>query len=317
MSDTPAASPTAHLVTLPPGIALEPSGSGAGELVARTAACTLRLDLQGAHLLSFTPAGGHDLLWTSPDAVRAPGQAIRGGVPVCAPWFATGPDGHHTPKHGPARTQPWQPTSVDVAPDGTVRLGLTTTADGVDLHLDVTAGAALRMALTLALPDGAAPRTVEAALHTYLAVSAVADCTLAGLDGAGVVDTLTGGVTTQSGDLRTEGAIDRIHRTAGPVHLTDAHRTVAVTTQGARDTVVWSPGAEGARTMTDVPDAGWDGFLCVEAACIGDRGDGTDHAVHLQPGASHVLTATYAVEPRDGADGVGAATHETGHGAAR
>lgn len=288
--------PTQRPSELPAGLEWRPSGSGAGELLAQTAACALRLDLQGAQVLSFVPAGGAELLWLSPDAVRAPGQAARGGIPVCAPWFADGPDGEHSPSHGPARTTGWELEDAQVAEDGTVRLGLTTPADGVDLRLEVTAAAQLHLDLTLALPAGAAPRRVEAALHSYFAVAGVDACTVQGLDGATVVDKLTGGVTEQSGDLRPTGAIDRIHRTAGPggtVTLDDGGRSIRIESQGGADTVVWNPGPEEARSLADTPDDGWDAFLCVESACIGERADGVDHSIHLEPGGHHTLSVTY------------------------
>ncbi|WP_462418476.1 aldose epimerase family protein [Kytococcus sp. Marseille-QA3725] len=290
--DDAAATPPPHIPDGPPlpeGVELRPSGSGAGELVARTSTCSLRLDLQGAHLLSHVPAGGTDLLWVSPGAVRAPGAAVRGGVPVCAPWFAGGPEGDRSPNHGPARTQTWQLETATVAEDGTVALALTTRAEGVDLRLEIAAGRQLHVDLTLALPQDAGPRRVEAALHSYLAVSAVGDCALDGLDGAGVVDKLTGQVVEQHGLLRPDGAIDRIHRLAGPVRLDDARRSITIESQGAADTVVWSPGGE----LSDVPAEAWDGFLCVESACIGERADGVDHSIHLEPGGAHTLGVTY------------------------
>ncbi|WP_374927973.1 D-hexose-6-phosphate mutarotase [Kytococcus sedentarius] len=291
---------------LPSGIEWVPSGSGAGEIVARTAACALRLELQGAQVLSFVPAGGSELLWLSPDAVRAPGQAVRGGIPLCAPWFADGPDGEHSPSHGPARTTAWTLESATVDQDGTVRLGLTTTADGVDLRLDLTAAQRLHLDLTLGLPPGAEPRRVEAALHTYFAVAGVDCSTVTGLDGATVVDKLTGQVIEQAGDLRPTGAVDRIHRTAGPegtVGLDDGDRSIGIESQGCADTVVWSPGPEGARSMADTPDDGWHRFLCVESACVGERADGIDHSIHLEPGGSHTLSVTYSASDAGGAAG--------------
>lgn len=287
---------------LPDGVTTHPSSSGAEELRAATEACTLRLDLQGAHLLSWMPAGGEDLLWLSPEAVRAPGRAIRGGIPLCAPWFAGGPDGEHTPSHGPARTQPWQLREAHVEPDGTVDLTLATTADGVDLTLALSAGATqLHLELTTALPADAEPRRVEAALHTYLAVHDVRATSVTGLAGSVVVDKNARSVGEAGETLRPDGPTDLIHRTAGPVTLEDGERSVRLETQGAADTVVWTPWAEGAAGMTDVPDDGWHRFLCVETACIGPRRDEVDHSIALEPGGSHALAVTFTPSDAGGA----------------
>ena len=59
--------------------------------------------LHGAHLASFRTSEHGELLWLSEKARYAPGKAIRGGVPICFPWF-----GAHAraelPAHGFART---------------------------------------------------------------------------------------------------------------------------------------------------------------------------------------------------------------------
>lgn len=62
--------------------------------------------LQGAHLLSWKPAGEEEVLWLSNNTPFKNGVAIRGGVPVCWPWF--GPAAQQgLPAHGFARNLPW------------------------------------------------------------------------------------------------------------------------------------------------------------------------------------------------------------------
>lgn len=74
--------------------------------------------LQGAHLIDWTPAGERPVIWLSTDAGFAPGKSIRGGIPVCWPWFGPHPDHPDAPAHGFARTSPWSVVESDSTSGG-------------------------------------------------------------------------------------------------------------------------------------------------------------------------------------------------------
>ena len=62
-----------------------------------------------------------------------------------------------------------------------------------------------------------------------------------------------------------------------------------IDTQGCQPVVVWKPGSEGARSMADVPDDGWQDFFCIEAANAGPD------VIALAPGAEHLLGQNLSV----------------------
>ncbi|GLC25295.1 D-hexose-6-phosphate mutarotase [Roseisolibacter agri] len=243
----------------------------------------------GAHVLSWQAAGdARERLFLSERTELRAGVAIRGGIPVIFPQFATsGP----LPRHGFARTLPW--TLVDAgATDGgrtraTLRLGHTEVTQAIWPHrfvaeLTVTiGGATLEVALAVTNAD-AAPLSFTAALHTYLRVADVARAALHGLRGLRYRDSTAGGAERVDRDdaLTVPGEVDRIYLDVPTaLELRDAGApALTVDMDGFRDVVVWNPGAERAAALSDLELGGWSRFLCVEAAVVAEP-------VVLAPGA--------------------------------
>ncbi len=265
----------------------------------------------GAHLSSWE-LDGRPVVWCSEAAVLDGSKAIRGGVPVCFPWFAAGPDGSLSPSHGLVRTTSWHRaaardtevwawtvTDEDVAGSpgvehlpGPFRLryavSLPTPAEHPSLRLD----------LEVTNP-GAEVLPVEVALHTYLAVHDVLQTQVLGLEGAGYLDKTTGRRGRLQGPLRIQGPTDAVVDSPGQPHVevVDGDRRLVLETQGSTQTVVWNPGPEQAAEMSDLQDDAWPGFLCVETAATGDRG------LRVPPGATHTVGCTITVHDTPGRRG--------------
>ncbi len=246
----------------------------------------------GGQLLSWVPAGHAEVLWLSPLAVAEP-KAIRGGVPVCWPYFGRQDQPADVPQHGHARISPWQLHAAAQHDDGSVELQLALPAHPstpLRLQQRLRIGTTLEHAL-VTTHAGDAPVRFSQALHSYFRVGDAMQLRLAGLDGCDYDDKIRGGVHRQHGDWRLDdpemaGACDRIYRARGDhytLHDTPGQRQLHIQTHGSGSLVVWNPGADGARAMADLPDAGWQAFVCVEVANAGDD------AVTLAPGQSHVL----------------------------
>lgn len=229
----------------------------------------------GAHLVSWIPAGGEEQIYLSPDARYGAGASIRGGVPVIFPQFSTrGP----LPRHGFARTRPW--TVTETAVRGAHAIGVLRLTDDEETRAIwphrfeaeltvVLAGGELE--LELAVTNlGDTPLAFTAALHTYLRSADARRLQLEGLQGCGYEDALTGENHVQWSDVVTvAGEIDRIYRdVARTLTLRELGRRVEIGIDGFRDVVVWNPGPEQARKLSDLPDDGWLQMLCVEAASI-------------------------------------------------
>jgi glucose-6-phosphate 1-epimerase len=259
-------------------------------------AATAEVALQGAQVLSFVPRGGRDWLWVSERARWAPAAALRGGIPICFPWFGPHPTERTFPAHGFARTRPWRLAGVGESGDD-VRVDLRLASDEATLalyphpfeaRLEITVGAELGLAFEVSNP-GDAPLAFEVALHTYFAVADLDRVAIEGLAGCAFVDKVAGGARRREGDapIRIAGEVDRVYDGDGPVTLVDpaGARSLRIESSGAGSTVVWNPASAKTATLTDMTPEGFRSFVCVETGAIGERritvGPGQQHRVNV------------------------------------
>ncbi|WP_288252241.1 D-hexose-6-phosphate mutarotase [uncultured Hydrogenophaga sp.] len=263
-----------------------------------------QVSLQGAQLLSFQPHGQPDWLFLSPRARFEPGQPIRGGVPVCWPWFGPHPEAGDRPAHGFARQRPWSLRQSADDSDGTTRLTLALSDDDAtralwphafELRLDIRVGRTLRLSLSTR-NTGDTGFTITQALHSYFAVDHIDTVRVLGLEGSGFIDKLPGapaqGQATGEA-LRFSGRLDRIYQPA-PERLrilgAAGNQCLDLRSEGSRTAVVWNPGAELAATMADLGPHTHQRFVCVETANAGDD------TITLPPGGQHRLTVEIAAQ---------------------
>ncbi len=250
----------------------------------------------GAHVVAWTPTGHEPVLWLSGSTRLDDTAPVRGGVPVCWPWFGPGRTKDLAPAHGFARIAPWTwqgATETDEAVTATWTLTSDQATHEAFPHpyaavFRATFGQVLELSLTVE-NTGADELSYEAALHTYLAVGDIRQVRVAGLDGATYLDKAPGGgpdPVTQHGDVTFTAETDRVYDATGPVRVVDpvGGRTLTVETDGAANLVVWNPWVAKSAAMPDFGDDEWPGMLCVEGANV------LDHAVVLAPGATHALT---------------------------
>ncbi len=266
------------------------------------------LALHGAQLLSWEPTGHQDVFWLSP----ARGTALaplRGGVPICWPWFGKQAMPAGAMQHGPVRNWPWEVVCVHA--DGREHVSLTlapcravTADDALTLfadNLQVTVQIDLGETLVQTLKThnrGSEPFVLTQALHSYFAVRDATHVRITELAGLQFDDKLTGAARQiQAGPFALERACDRVYQqhTPTPTHvytLEDyaGQRRIHIRTEGSQSLVVWNPGQDQAGRMVDVPGESWRNFLCVEAANAG-----TD-VVTMQPGSHHQLIQTLSAE---------------------
>lgn len=289
MTSTTPAAPT---VPLPEGVALV-QAHGVDALQVETPAASAELLLDGAHLTSWAPAGEQDLLWLSPDSAFGEGEAVRGGIPLIGPWFGPGRDLAMAVKHGWLRNIRWDLTAAERDGDEVV-LTLSTPEDAKALRASVTCRIGAELAVDLTLTAGPRRLEIEAALHTYLAVSDVREIEIRGLEGAAFLDNTRDLAPDVLGEepLRLSGSTDRIVDSAAEVTVVDekAGRRIVSTPRGTAKTVVWNPWDTLAAGMADIPDDAWPGFVCLEPAVA------KDGFVTLASGQSHTLGVTYRLE---------------------
>lgn len=275
-----------------------------GALVARadTPQGTMEIARQGAQLLFWTPAGQAPVVWLSPEAQFKTGKSLRGGVPVCWPWFGPHPDNSSLPGHGFARNLEWRMLETSRLRDA-VRItmifqpGEAQQKDwphNAELTLSVTMGEALEMALTTRnLGDSAI--TISQALHTYFHVGDINQVKVEGLEGKEYIDKV--GEETrrhQQGTLSIDSEVDRIYLDCSEqlVIVDDLlQRRIRIARQGSNSAVVWNPWAEKGAALGDMGEQGYRNMLCVETC------NAASDTISLQPGESFTQFSRYAVEP--------------------
>jgi len=287
-----------------PGMAEVIAGNGSLPKVRLTTpASAAEIYLHGAQITSWQPAGAEEVLFLSERSHWQDGRAIRGGIPVCFPWFRGKKDNPQAPAHGVVRTKAWQLDSVTLNPDGSVTVLCSTAADELThrwwphefrLEYRITCGPTLRLELTVT-NTGSAPFQFEEALHTYFRVGSVRDVRILGLDSVGFLDNTdsnreelqTGPVViskaTDSAYLNTQCAIDLVD----PV----LHRTLRTEKENSATTVVWNPWQDGAAALSDLGDDEWPHMACVEASNI------LTAAITLGPGVHDTMHAILSVLP--------------------
>ncbi|MBX6318630.1 D-hexose-6-phosphate mutarotase [Pigmentiphaga sp.] len=262
---------------------------------------------QGAQLLSYTPRGQRPVVWLSDAAAFETGRPVRGGIPVCWPWFGQFdrnpvevqmmlPKGVDAPSHGFARTLDWEALEAGATPEAArlvLRLDLPSGwgewRHAAELVLEIQLDDALT--LTLATRNaGLAPLAVSQALHTYFAVSDIDHVEVHGLDGVRYVDTLRDWTShAQGGALRIEAETDRIYTGIdGALAIRDAgwRRNVHIQPFGSRSAVVWNPWIEKSRRLSQFRPDAWRGMLCIETARA------WDDILHVAPGATERMGMT-------------------------
>ncbi|ADW70713.1 D-hexose-6-phosphate mutarotase [Granulicella tundricola] len=269
--------------------------NGLTRLQVKTPACTATVYLHGAHLTHWQPTGAQPVLFLSDRSDFAPDKAIRGGIPVCFPWFGPRAGGKPGPSHGFARIQPWEVAFAALSGENvhlTLTLGPTALSrslgfDGFRVAYEMVLGKKLTLRLTVA-NYGEGMLKYEEALHTYFSIGEVRRTTIAGLESALFVDKTDGlkEKETPPEALILSGQTDRVFpENVSSTTIGDGPRTITINKSNSATTVVWNPWTEGSVTLKDLRPDAWPGFVCVETANTGED------AITLAPNDAHTMQA--------------------------
>jgi glucose-6-phosphate 1-epimerase len=284
-----------------PGVAQITSGNGGLPRVSiATPVATAEIYLHGAQVTSWRPAGHEDVIFLSRQSQFEAGRAIRGGIPVCFPWFRNKVDDPKAPSHGVVRTKAWELDSVELHGNG-VLVSLSTVSDeGTrawwphDFHLvhRATIGTQLTQELIMTNTDPG-PVRFEEALHTYYHVGAAESVHIRGLDGVAYLDNTDGNrEKRQEGDIVFTAQTDRAYLdTTHAIEIFDPvlRRRIRLEKQDSRTTVVWNPWSTGAQSLSDLGDDEWQTMACVEASNM------RAYPVDLAPGQQHTMKTVIQV----------------------
>jgi D-hexose-6-phosphate mutarotase len=264
---------------------------------------TATISLYGAHVLSFQPTGQKDFLWLSEKSHYEVGKPIRGGIPLCFPWFGPNANDPKKPMHGFARLVLWDVLRTVCLADGSTQIALGLRENeatkailpmNFSAELVVTVGKKLELTLT-ATNTGTEPFTISDALHTYFNISDVANATIEGLNETVYYD----GAQKDVPQKQMESLLPIQHEenrryintaTDCVIHDKGFERNIRAAKRGSNVTVVWNPGPETSTAFGDIQEGGYKTFVCVEAV------NAYNDVVTLAPNASHTIAAILSVE---------------------
>lgn len=284
-----------------PGIAQLVEGNGGLPKVRITAPqAEGEMYLHGGHVTSWKPEGKEEVIFLSSRSKFENGKAIRGGVPICFPWFGGKADDPKAPAHGFVRAKEWQLESIKQA-GGAVTVSMFTESNEdtkrlwpADFRLVHRATFGSELGLELEVTNtGRTLLRFEEALHTYHRVGNIKDTRVRGLDGVQYFDkTDSNRKKMQQGEMAIASETDSVYlNTADAVELEDPvlRRRTRIMKENSRTTVVWNPWVEKARSFSDFAADEWMRMICIEASNV------SDFAVELAPGQQHKMKAAVRV----------------------
>jgi D-hexose-6-phosphate mutarotase len=284
---------------LPASVRVSERG-GLPHLDVRTPAATAQVFFHGAHIAQWTPAPlTESVLWMSAHSLFQRNKGIRGGVPVCFPWFGAHATAANAPQHGFARLIDWLLVDAGEA-DGAVTLvfelrgkSFPNWPHSFRIRNRLTIGSTLTIALDVENTSHG-PITFEEALHTYYAVGDITRASVEGLEDTDYLDKVQSfaRIRQPHEPIRFTAETDRVFLdTTSTCRIVDPalSRTIVIDKSESRSTVVWNPWSDGARRFTDFGPDEWREMVCVETANVRDA------AIRLEPGGRHTMSVRISI----------------------
>lgn len=267
-----------------------------------TAKASALISIHAGQVLSYKPAGeAEDVLFLSEKAYYQSGKAIKGGAPVCWPWFGPDPEGQGRPGHGFVRNRPWNVMDTEVTGDGDIKvtLGLIDTPEtraiwpyAYTLTQEILISDSLNLAL-ITRNMGSEAFSITQAFHTYFKVGDISKVSVKGLEDCQYIDKVNNSEQKQqSGAVTIASEVDRIYLGVGNTMIIDdaaLGRCIQIISQGNKTAVVWNPWEKIAAEMADLDDADYQRLLCVETT------NAADDVVEVAPNSECRLVANYSV----------------------
>lgn len=242
-------------------------------LVIKHPTCQAAIALQGAHLLFWQPtaqelANNAPVLWLSDKSQFKSGVAIRGGVPICWPWFGT----VSSPSHGFARNLEWTLTAHKESEQG-VEISLSLQDSPATkaywphaFKVEVTIKLGTTCEINL---SSFGDYSITSALHTYFGISDIDAITVTGLGNDYIERLAQENLPKIVGEMTFDQEVDRIYTHPEDVaYIKDQNRTIKITHYNHSDVVTWSPWIDRAKSIADLDDESYKTFVCVETCRI-------------------------------------------------
>jgi glucose-6-phosphate 1-epimerase len=260
------------------------------------------ISLYGAQILNYNPVRSMEILWMSPESIFEKGKAIRGGIPVCFPWFGPHNSDKSMPQHGFARILDWEVSKTEMLPNGESKIALQLCSSEETkkywphdfcAEMIFTVGNKLSVSLKVTNQSNEV-LDYTCALHSYFSLSAIQNISIEGLENTLYQNQLDGGEYLQESELLeiTQAETRHYYDTETTCVIDDPiyKRRIRIEKEGSRNTTVWNPWAEACEQMGDVPDDAYETFVCLETV------NKINNSIKLSPGENHETTAIIGIE---------------------
>lgn len=262
------------------------------------------ISVHGGQVLSFQPKDhDEDILFLSEQSDYAEGMAIRGGIPVCWPWFGPDPKGLQRPDHGFVRNHIWQIAKTEAISETETKVSLrfddstkkeNSWPEPFMLMLDISVGPSLQLKLTT-FNTGDKPFSITQVFHSYFQIGHIKHTKILGLEDCEYFDKLDQGAQkSQDGAITVSSEVDRVYTNAGKdLIIVDPvlNRRIRINSPDTTTAVVWNPWSKTTRKMPDLADTAYQQFICVEV------GNVASDVIEIQPGGQHSLQADFSLLP--------------------
>lgn len=255
------------------------------------------ISLYGGQATYFAPHGKYPILWLSPESLYEEGKAIRGGIPICFPWFGPHPTDNTKPQHGFGRLKNWNVKESGTNGQGETYLTLFLTDDestralwdfSFKAEITFTVSKHLKVDFKVINTDSK-PFSYSEALHSYFTISSIAEINIEGLQNIHYYNGFGNELLQDKSETITfdEDELNRRYvatHEACIIHDEPLRRSIRVAKSGSDVTVVWNPSNEICKKSADMASDAFETFVCVEAA------NSYNHSIELNPKEEHTLS---------------------------
>jgi len=248
--------------------------------------------IQGAHVMHYQPEGEKkDILWMCCNSYFEKGKPIRGGIPVCWPWFGPNMDAENLPAHGFARLMFWTLDSIQEPDENCTILHLSLNDNdfsrklwNYSFHLEIEIQIGKTLAVQLISKNtGDKSFLITEALHSYFNIGNIANVAVKGLESALYLNKVEGAnsMIKQKGAITFNAEFDSVFsQCKQPIHIVDTffNRTITVEKKNSNSTIVWNPWIAKSKRMPDFTPDSYLTMVCVETANV------LSDAIKIEPG---------------------------------
>ena len=277
---------------LSPSVTIEQSETGLEFIKVASKFCDATIFLQGAQITEFTPAGKKPLLWVSQLEDYQEGKGVRGGIPICWPWF--GVSQHEGwPAHGVARTGLWRAEQVKEE-ENSIYISLSLPMNQIDekywphktkLLVEFILSTSLEVRLTTTNLDSETLNFTQA-LHTYFPTPAIEETKVDGLQGSKYIE-FGEGPFEQHDLVSFARETDMVYTQAQDTQrIITPDGIIEVSRENSRSCVLWNPWIDKSKRLSNFADDEYHVMLCLEAANV------LEDSVELAPGDKHTLATS-------------------------